>query len=230
MEESRFFKFIWRFNGLVIMVAGVLAIGVLAFAGYKIVGDATRERSTHNIVNVQVDKTIEEKWKLGYMSHIQGSSYVMIALNSDQSYAQSYYSKSTSSARNYLFINGQNNERTWLFETNQYLVTDTDILSVKESGSNEQKVEAILYRVVKKDTNNDHRLTDDDLLSIGLSLPSGKGYKELLDGIEVFVGQNHIEKNKVLVVFQKGGVGYSANINLKEFAVSNITQLPKVGS
>lgn len=230
MEESKLFRFVWRFNGVVIMVAGVLAIGVLAFAGYKIVGDATRERRTHNIVNVQEDKAIEEKWKLGYMSHIQGSPYVMIALNSDQSYAQSYYGKSTSSARNYLFINGRNNEATWLFRTNQYLVTDTDILSVKESGSNEQRAEAIFYRVVKKDTNNDKRLTDDDLLSIGLSLPSGKGYKEILDGIELFVGHKYLDKNRILIVFQKGGVGYSANINLKGFAVSNITQIPKVGS
>ncbi|PIU67744.1 MAG: hypothetical protein COS84_03735 [Armatimonadetes bacterium CG07_land_8_20_14_0_80_40_9] len=73
MDESKFFRFVWRFNGLILMVAGVLAIGVLAFAGYKIIGDVTRERSTHNIVNVQEDNNVKDKWRLGYMSHIQSS-------------------------------------------------------------------------------------------------------------------------------------------------------------
>ncbi len=32
MEENRFFKLVWRFNGLIISVAGVLAIGMLIFS------------------------------------------------------------------------------------------------------------------------------------------------------------------------------------------------------
>ncbi len=91
MEESKFFKFVWRFNSLILMVAGVLAIGVLSFAGYKIIKDVTRERSTLNIVNFQEENTEKENWQFGHLSIIQGSPYVMIPLKSDQSYAQSYY-------------------------------------------------------------------------------------------------------------------------------------------
>ena len=34
MEENRFFKFVWRFNGLALMIAGILAIGLLLVAGF----------------------------------------------------------------------------------------------------------------------------------------------------------------------------------------------------
>ena len=210
------------------MIAGVLAICVLAFAGYRIMKDVTRERTIRNIVNVQEENDVKEKWQLGYMSTIQGSPYVMIPLNSDQSYAQSYYSKSSSSARNYLFINSLNNEKHWLFQSSQYLIADTEFLSEKEYGSKDREVQAILYRIVKSDTNNDQRLTNDDLQTVSLSLPNGKGYTEILNGIDLFVGNRLIDKDTMLIVFQRKGKGFSANVNLSDFTISNETELPKV--
>ena len=229
MEESKFFRFVWRFNGLILMVAGVLSICVLVFAGYNIIKKGVnRGKTNRNIVNVQEKNSVDEKWKLGYMSSIQGSPYVMIPLNSDKSYAQSYYSKSSTSVRNYLFINSQNNEKHWLFGTNQYLIADTDLLSEKKYRADERKVRAILYKIAKRDTNSDQRLTNNDLQTVALSLPSGKGYKEILDGIDLFVGQRLIDKDTLLIVFQREGIGFSANVDLSGFIVSNETELPKV--
>ena len=168
------------------MIAGMLSIIVLAFAGYGIIRDVTRERNTHNTVNVQDENDIKEKWQLGYMSNIQGSPYVMIPLNSEQSYAQSYSSKSSSSTRNYLFINSLNNEKHWLFGNNDYLIAETDLLSEKEYDSDKREIRAIIYKIVKSDTHDDKSLTNDDLQTVGLSLPSGRGYKEILDKIDFF--------------------------------------------
>lgn len=229
MEESKFFRFVWRFNALVLMATGgILATGVLAFAVTIIFRDVTKERNTRDIVNVQEESNVQQKWQLGYMSTIQGSPYVMIPLNSNQSSAQSYYSKSPYHTRNYLFINSQNNEKHWLFSTNQYLVVANDLLSEKEYGSNESEVRAILYRIIKSDTNNEKRLTDNDIQTIGISLPSGKGYKEILGGIDLFVGQRLIDKDTLLVVFQRRGVGYSATVNLPGFTISDEAELPRV--
>ena len=45
MDENRFFKFVRRFNGIVLMVAGVLLIGVLIFAAVSgIFRGVTHER------------------------------------------------------------------------------------------------------------------------------------------------------------------------------------------
>jgi len=228
MEENRFFKYIWRFNAIVLLIAGLLAIGVLAFGGYKIYSETTRERNTRNIVNIQEGTEVEEKWQLGYLSKIQGTPYVMIPLNSDQSYAQSYYSKSSSSARNYLFINSQDNEKHWLFNTNKYLVADSEFLTEHDYGAEDRKIRAILYKVVKSDTDKDKRLTSKDIKSIGISMPNGKGYKEILQGVDVFVGHRLLDENTLLIVYQKKGVGYSANVSLSGFSLSNEEELPNV--
>jgi len=228
MNENRFFRFVWRFNGIILMVAGMLSIFALLIGGYSFIRNTTRERDTRNIVNVQGDATIEEKWQLGHMSPIEGGPYVMIPLHSDQKYAQSYYSKSSSSARNYLFINSQNNKKHWLFDTNQYLIADISLLSEKEFRAEKRNIRAILYRVVKRDTNRDKRLTDDDLQDIALSRPNGKGYKEILNGIDVFIGQWLIDEDMLLIVYQRKGIGYSANVTLSDFRLLNESELPKV--
>lgn len=228
MDENRFFRFVWRFNGIILMVAGMLGIIVLLIGGYSFLRTITRDRGTRDIVNVQGDAPVEEKWQLGYMSPIDSEPWVMIPLYSDQKYDQSYYSKSTSSARNYLFINSRTNKKHWLFSTNRYLIVDVAFLSEAENAENEKKVRALLYRIVKKDTNGDKRLTHDDLQVIGLSRPSGKGYKEVLNGIDVFVGQRLVDEDTLLLVYQRKGVGYSANVKLSDFHFFNESELPKV--
>ncbi len=55
-----------------------------------------------------------------------------------------------------------------------------DLLSVGKVQSDKDEVRAILYRIVKADTNGDERLPHEDMQSIGLSSPDGKGYKEIL--------------------------------------------------
>ncbi len=229
MEESKFFKYVWRCNGVIIMIAGLLAIGILLFVSYKLFQESTREREVRNIVNVEESSDIEEKWQLGYLSKIQGTSFGMIPLYSDQNYTQSYYDKSSSSVRNYLFINSENDEKGWLFNNNNNLISDTSMLSVEEFGDENRKVIAILYEVIKSDTNDDQRITNEDLKSISISRPNGKEYKEILTNVDVFVGQQLMGKDNLLIVYQRNNIGYSARVNLTNFSVSDETELPKIG-
>jgi len=229
MEENRFFKIVWRFNGLILMVAGVLAIGLLIFVGYTLIKEKTSERNVNNIVNIQEKTDIKENWQLGYMSKIQGTSSIMIPLTSDQSYAQSYYSKSSSSIRNYLFINSKNNTQYWLFKSNKYLINATNLLPEHQYNEKKDIVRVIVYKIVKQDSNKDDRLTTDDLQTIALSMPDGTGYKEIIDDVDNFVGQSIIGKNTLLLVYQKKGIYFSARVDLSGFMLTNETVLPKVG-
>jgi len=83
MEENRFFRLVWRFNGLVILVAGVLAIVIFLFVTYKFFQDVSRDRSVRNIVNIEKNAQIEEGWQLGRLSRISENE-IMIPLHSDQ--------------------------------------------------------------------------------------------------------------------------------------------------
>jgi len=169
MEENRFLIFTWRFNAIILMVAGILAIGVLIFAGNHIFQDITRERYTRNIVNVAEDQSVDEKWELGRLYKIDGTPYALVPLTSDQSYTQSYYSKSSNSVRNYLFIDTQSNKKQWLFNTNQHLVVDIEYISEKEYNDKDRTVRTILYTIIERDTNGDKRLTDKDERAIAIS-------------------------------------------------------------
>jgi len=228
MEDNKFFKYVWRINGIIVLIAGVLAIGVLTFVGYKLYFEATSNHSLRNIVNIQEESEVDEDWRLGHMAEIKGSPYVMVSLNSDQRYTQSYYSKSSLSPRNYLFINSTTNEQHWLFGHNKYLIADTAMLSEHGLARDDRNVRAILYQVVKKDTDGDRRLTSEDAKTISISRTDGRGYRELIEGVDIFVGHRTIDKKTLIVLYQKQGVAYSANVSLSEFTVFNKQELPKI--
>ena len=229
MDENRFFKFVWRFNGIVLMVVAVLAIGVLGFAGYQIFRETTREREVRNIVNVTDETDLDERWRLGYLGNVDGTPYLMIPLHSDQSYAQSYYSKTSYSTRNYLFINSATNQKRWLLDTNDYLIMKDEMLFVGKHDTEDRKVKAILYHMVKGDTNGDDRLTHDDLSVVALSKPDGTEFREILLDLDVFIGHRVLDENSTLLIYQKKGKGYSATLSLENFVLSSATELPMVG-
>ena len=230
MDENRFFKFVWRFNGIVWMVAAVLVICVLIIAaGYKIFHDATRETDVRNIVNVTDKTDLDEKWRLGYLKDVDGTPYLMIPLNSDQSYTRSYYSKSPYSTRNNLFIHTDTDQKRWLLDTNEYFIMKDEMLSVEKYDAKDRKVRAILYHMVKEDTNGDNRLTHDDLSVVAFSKPDGREFREILSDLDVFIGHRVLDQNSTLLIYQKKGKGYSAILSLDNFVLSSATELPKVG-
>ncbi len=228
MENSQFFKQVWRINGVIIMVAGLLAIGVLMFAAYQIFKETIRERGVTGIVNIEASAEVKEKWQLGYLSSIQGTPFVMIPLSSDQQYSQSYYDKSASSIRNYLFINKQESNQHWLLKSNEHLIMNADVLSESTNSGQEAAALAILFTVITSDTNNDDRLTAKDLKTVAISQPSGQAYREVLQGIDRVVGYSLTGKESLLVVYQRGDVGYTVTINLADFSVFKETALPKI--
>lgn len=231
MEENRFFKFVWRFNGLALMIAGILAIGLLLVAGFIMIKEMSRNDIPTNIINVQQETNSTEILELGHLRSIQGSSCVVVSLTSEpkgqsKSFGSSY---SSSSVKNYLFINNKNNTQSWLFKDNKFLIHSMSFLPEDEYNKNDQDVEAILYRIVKDDSNNDKSLSRRDLQTIALSLPDGTKYREVIDGIDNFIGQKLIEKDILLIMYQKKGIGFFTKINIKTLSVSKEVELSKVG-
>ena len=228
MEDNKFFRYVWRVNGLILLVAGLLAIGLLGFAGYEIHSNEKHDRNTRNPVNVQDGEEAGKDWYLGDMSDVQGTPYVMVTLISDQSVSRSNYSRSKSSARNYLFINSKNNHQQWLLPSNSYLIAETDMLSEYGYGSDERKIRAILYLIVKADTDKNNRLTSEDLKTISVSHPDGSGYRELVAGVDHFVGYRVVDEDSLLLVYLKKGIGFSANVSLTTLTLSNEQRLPQI--
>jgi hypothetical protein len=228
MTENRFFTFIWRFNGIAIMLTTLVVIIVGGVLGVVMYRDFTRQRAVTNIVNVEGAGNVSEKLRLGQSSPIEGTSYLMVPLTSDQAYSQSYYDKSSYSQRNVLFVDTKGTGSHWLFDTNEYLIINDNYIAERGEQQKPKPVKAILYLVVKADTNHDKRLTDNDTKTIGLSSPDGSNYKEVIAEVDLLVGHHLIDNDSLIVVYQKQGMGYSARVALSDFSVLSRTELPKI--
>ncbi len=228
MENSKFFRVVWKFNGIVIALSGVLAVALLCIGLYEVVKDITRKRPTGDVVNIEQNQEVDINWYLGNINRITGHNIGVIPLTSDQKYSQDYYSKTANSERNYLFLNFDDDSQYWLFDHNNYLVMSfyklrTDMYDDKEH------VQALAYELVKKDTNSDKRLTASDLITLAITNPDGSGYTEVLTGLERIIDKELINSSSLLVIFEKGGINYSAKINLSTLQAEDVKELPKVG-
>ena len=76
MRTHQFFRRVWRFNALVILFAGVLAIGVLAFTAFYGLRAMFREREIVAVVNTDQQQEIREILTLGGATQITGHSWL----------------------------------------------------------------------------------------------------------------------------------------------------------
>lgn len=238
MEENRFFVFVWRLNSLVFLVAAVLAVGVLGIVGYLFFQDSVERSSVGFIAHVGADQLGEDMRQLGRPTRIENSPYVIIPLHSNRRHASSYsrmspyqdsgLARSSIAISNILFVNTQSNEKRWLLPTNEFFIGRKIVIRERRLADNKIDVKAILYTIVKADTNGDNRLTHEDQSVIALSLPSGQEYTEILQEIDDFMGHVVLEDDAIFLVYQKQGVGYAANVSLQDFSISVESELPIV--
>lgn len=228
MEENKLFRGIWRFNAIVIAMVGVLAIAVLFFALYTIYKEWNRDRHRHDIVNIDSEANIKESFRLGRIVHVKGYSTVIIPLYSDQEFSHGYSgSKSTASTRNLLFSNIRTETNKWILPTNEFLIVDHQLINESNYYDETKDVITILYEIVKTDTNNDSRLTDNDKLTIAFSNPEGNNYTEVLTNIDELLGYEVIDQKLMAIVYSRANHSYTAYIDISNFSITKEVELPK---
>lgn len=228
MEDSKLFKNIWRFNAVIIALAGMLGVIVLLFSSYLIYQETTRDRFKREVVNVDTETNIKEKFRLGQLHPIKGSTSVLIPLYSDQSYTANYSgSKSTTSTRNILFSDLANETNTWLLPHKKFLISEYKLINESNSYSSDEDIITILYEIVKNDTNNDSRLTENDQLILSLSRPDGSNFTEVIKDIDTVIGYELISKEVLAILYSRKNQGFIAYIDLDGFKLKKDSELPK---
>jgi len=229
MEETKFYKNVWRFNALVIALAGVLATILLLFATYTIYKDASRNRQRNEIVNIDPKTNIEEVFRLGRVKHITGSKAVIVPLYSDQKFSLNYSaSKSTASTRNILFSNMGDETNKWLLSDNKFLIVNHKLISEGHSYDKTREVVVILYNIIKSDTNHDSRLTKNDKVTVSLSDPEGNSYAEVIKNTDTVLGAELLDKEAIAIMHTRDNKGYTTYVNLLTFKVIKEIALPKI--
>jgi len=230
VENNKFFKFVWRFNGIAMMVAIIIAI--LVMCGSVLEGLWSKKQPA--ITNVAKDPDGQEKWRLGHAQKIR-ERIVLIPLVSEREYVKvgvasmksGLHSYSDSySGRNLLFIDGETNQSKWLFPANNQMITSYKLLPEDDEYRN-KNINCIAYEVVTEDTNGDKKLTSEDLASIALSNFDGSNYKVVIDKAENLVDISQIGKDRIILIYQKSKVSYSATYSIPSFTLISQKELPK---
>lgn len=229
MEESKLFKNIWRFNAIVIALAGSLAVIVLLFFISIMYQDNNRRQYRTETVNIDSEANIQELFRLGKVIPIKGSNSIMFPLYSDQKFPLGYSrSKSTNSTRNILFSNLLTKKSHWLLPNNSFLISHHKLLNESNTYSSDQDIVAIIYHIVKADTNGDERLTKNDLITVALTDIEGANYTEILPDIQELLGYKIINKDSIAISFNRDEQGYIYYIDMNTYKITEEIMLPKI--
>ncbi len=236
MEENKYFRFVWRINGISIMLLLLFIIGV---GGYNFIKDIVPIQRPPVITNVAVDPQGEEKWTLGRPESIDGTQFICIPLVSEKknisipepgmgkvgsSYGRGYFDPT----KNLLFVNKQTREMRWLFKDNRQLITEMDMLSAQKQDDKNRTIDAILYKVISKDTNGDKKITPEDLADIAISNPDGTRFMKVFQSVERVFGAVTVGGREVVVLYQSKGKGYASTIRLQDMAIQDTREMPKI--
>ncbi len=227
MELTRYERIVWKLNALIILVAGSMALFVLAVAGFRLLQDLLRTRHVSSVVNITPETRAAERLMLGQFSRIEGTDWLSAPLNGAQEFNQSYYEKSGSSVRNYLFFNANSKKSHWLINGNSSLVTaDYSLFSAPSAAYGNRTTVAHLYVVVNRDSNGDSRLSSADQLTVLFAPVGATTPLESLSLSGDILGVTQISPEEALVTYRSGGDYFVTSLSVATGKVISKTQLP----
>ncbi|MFW5427277.1 MAG: hypothetical protein ACKE8G_06765 [Methylophagaceae bacterium] len=235
--DSKFNSWVWKINGVIILIAGIATIFIVGFSAYEMF---LRYPSNppEEIINLAEDPEGIEKWTLNRGEPIQGTNTLMLSLTSENDevesdtfnmFSDSRYSSSI--AKNILFLDMSNNQSIWLFNSTSQLILLSEQFPYGYQTYEKNPVTKILFHhVVNKDSNNDGVLNYQDSASLAITKPDGTDYTVIIEEFERIIARNMVGENQVMIVFQNNGIGYSMLFDISTFKEISINELPKVNN
>jgi len=235
---EKFFRWVWRLNGLLVLLASILVIG---FVVGQVINSLTRDTNEPEPINIAADPEGLEKWELGNSQDIRGTDYTLIQLVSENTNVESkeatlnYFGSGEyrrNKAKNVLFVNHVTGEAAWLFADVNQLIASVGVLPDAYRYSSEDPKDlprAISYTVYHQDTNDDGLINLDDDPSLALSDLDGSNYKVIIEGYEKRFSTRMVNDNTLAITYQANGVGYFLTYSFDSGTVVSNVKLPAVG-
>jgi hypothetical protein len=233
MNATRFFRYIWRINAVLILFTAILVTCMLAIFLVQLL-DSGGNRSRQAVDVANTPEFESEPASLGTLHEVDGTTFLRAPLTFGKRYGGKALSGSMKpySTRNYLFLDSETLAVRWLFPADTQLIVDSDELRESialEGGSTKpaRRTNAFSYQVVDTDSDGDGRLTPEDLLTLGYSRPDGSEYTVAIEGISRVMGSTtNALGSKHVVLYEADGRWRSAVISLKTFEVEQVSELP----
>lgn len=244
MKVDKIFRWVWRINGLLILLGSLFIVGTLLI---EFSNRSSRYDPEPVVTGIADDPEGSERWVLGRSDSVRGSDYMVIPLVSEKGDFD-YKARGSSGqydmfsggggyretySKNLLFVNIQTDEMNWLFEGVDQFITSIDRLprtSRYLTDDAEDKTRYIFYSVVNQDTNGDGKVNTEDDSSLAYTTFSGSGYQVLLSGYERVLSKTLDDSDQLSIIYQVSGIGYLAKYTLSPFELVSNTELPGIAS
>jgi hypothetical protein len=148
-KSQRLFRYVWRINGVLILLAAVIII--LTVGGFLLqdLWRAARRRQDADVRLSMPDTRPNARLSLGRASLVRGTN-VMRAELKGESGSGKYSSGYDSETRNILFIEPGNRKGRWLLPDNNHFIADSNDFT-DEKNPDEKRVIATAALVVPRD-------------------------------------------------------------------------------
>jgi hypothetical protein len=170
--------------------------------------------------------------ELGTFQSLQGTPYLMATVNGIDSRSDKLSTSGTywtsNQTHNLVFLDANSLVSQRLFDTNAYVILQTERYAQKEQGK--AVTRWLAHQVVKNDSDGNQRLDGNDQISIGISSASGKGYVEVLAGITEIYGLTMVNPGKLVVVYGKEGAKSSSIVDLDKRNILTTRSIVDLGS
>jgi hypothetical protein len=209
---------------------GLLLIIILGFSAYQIYKYVTRDRSTANVIfNNPSDPNVRTtKVGLGAFEIVEGTPYRIAPVTIEQEVDRGYYSKGAVSPTNYLVLNVKDKSAIRLVPKNNSLFIQTQKIGKNDKEGKLVKTSGIWYAVVKADTNDDKRLSEEDRKTIAVSDVSGANYTEVIPKVDRLLNTFQLNETNVLMIYETDGKSFVTELDLSQRTAIETKELPVI--
>jgi hypothetical protein len=198
---DKVFKWISRANGVLLLL-------LLAGVGIQVaIWNWPRDRSQSRHVAVATEPANTDEAPvplvLGEVETVAGSDVLMIPLGTEEdSMKLGSGPRYRHEMRNMLFLAGNGQRATWLFEANGNLLRDLDQLSWRPDRDSHSPTVALYFEYAAGDINGDHEINRNDTFTVALAKPDGSGVSEILQGVTRVLSHDLVDEQTMALVYQ----------------------------
>jgi hypothetical protein len=222
MEENKFFKFIWRVNALVIFGAASGVLITLVCLAVTLAYDAFfRDQNNYTgALSANITQSIErengEKEKMEELffknaTPIAGTDYYRLTLETKRDYSHYKSIKLNGNfTRNHLFLHNTNGQSHWLLPDNKSHILKVVGIKPYDDANKEHNsrylgtdVDAYVYGILSKDTNEDDVLDSKDKRTLSISNKIGKNYTVLDENIDQVMSAQALKGRRLSILYKK---------------------------
>jgi len=223
MNRNRFFRTVWRVNGVLILLAFVLAAGGTLVGVIVSLSFGGRRADPPAAMAVEGETRLE----LGSLEPVHGTPFVLLPLETRDT-SSSYGKGRASETRNLLFYDTTTGGTRWLRPDHRGVVVARELLSdeARPGVEDDGPVRFIRYELADADTDGDGEVTDEDAAHVAVSGPGGEGLTAVLRGYDQILGYRTVGGATLLVFFRRGDQHLVAEVDLGARKVRRTVTLP----